>query len=131
MPESMTGQTAMNADRLLRGGKHPVLAVVAFVAAFMFAALPFVIATDNPLAVGPSVIACVSCSILFMRLLIGKLGIVNWLLLGVAGYLCIVAEREWYVVVLLTGGTVVSLFVIDRLIGTFVPLINVSEQRGV
>ena len=131
MSESTDNRTLKNTDRLLRGGKRPVLAIVSFLAAFLFAALPFAINSDRFLIVAPCVIACVSCSILFMRLLIGKLGIVNWLLLGVAGYLCIVAEREWHVVVLLTGGTVVSLFVIDRLIGTFVPLINVSEQRGV
>ena len=128
MPKSTTGQTPMNSGRLLRGGTHPILAVVAFVAAFMFAALPFAIDADNPLVVAPSVIACASCSILFMRLLIGKLGIVNWLLLGAAGYLCIVAGRDWYVVVLLTSGTVLCLFVIERLIGNFVPLINVSER---
>ena len=131
MPERTNGKTQTIADRLLLGGRHPVLAVVAFVAAFMFAALPFAIDTDNPLVVAPSVIACASCSILFMRLLIGALGIVNWLLLGTAGYLCIVAGREWYVVALIAGGTVLVLFVIDRLIGKFVPLINVSERRGV
>ena len=64
-----------------------------------------------------------------MRLLIGKLGIVNWFLLGAAGYLCIASGRDWYVVALLTGATVLCLFIVDRLMGHFVPLINVSKQQ--
>lgn len=128
MSESSDNRTLKNADRLLRGGKRPVLAIVSFLAAFLFAALPFAINSDRFLIVAPCVIACVSCSILFMRLLIGELGLVKWLLFGTAAYLAICVGSEWYVVALLTGGTASCSLFLDKLIGNFVPLIRASES---
>lgn len=128
MSESTDNRTLNNTDRLLRGGKRPALAVFSFVASFLFVALPFAINSDRFLIVAPSVIACVSCSILFIRLLIGELGLVKWLLFGTAVYLAICVGREWYVVALLTGGAVVCSLLLDKLIGNFVPLIRVSEN---
>lgn len=125
----ITTQAQRNVNQLFRGGSRPVLAVIAFFATFLFAALPFAFDTDNVLVVAPCIIASFSCAILFMRFLIGEPGMVKWILLAAAGYLCISAGREWYVVLLLTGGTICCSILFDRLIGKFVPLINVSEHR--
>ena len=128
MSGSIDNPTLSNTDRLLRGGKRPVPAIASFLAAFVFAALPFAINSDHFIIVAPCVIACVSCSILFIRLLIGELGLLKWLLFGTAVYLAICVGGEWYVVALLAGGTVVCSLFLDKLIGSFVPLIRVSRN---
>ena len=129
MAESSPDQIARNADRLLLGAKHPVFAIFAFMSAFVFAALPFLVNTENALIIVPCLIACASCSILFIQLLIGRLGHVKWLLLAIAGFLCVYAGGHWYLIVLLTGGTVLCCSVVDRLIGRFRPLIRVSDHE--
>jgi len=127
----ITAPEQRNADRLLHVGTRPVLAIVAFFATFLFAALPFALDSDSVLVVAPFIIASFSCSILFMRLLIGNLGVINWLFLGCAVWFGVSVGRQWYIVMLLTGGTVLCLFLIDRLIGNFVPLVDVSKHRRV
>lgn len=123
MPESTT-------DRLLLGRSHPVLAIIVFFAAFLFAALPFAFGTDDVLVVSVCVVACFSSVILFIRLLLGKLGALKYLLLiapAILGYTAYVAEREWHLVVIVTAGTIICSYVITRLIGDFRPLIHNVE----
>lgn len=123
MAELNTDRTQRNADRLLRGGSHPVLAIAAFFGAFLFAALPFVFDRTTCWLSPPGLMACFSCSILFMRLLIGELGLIKWILLGVAAYLGYIAAEQWYLIALLAGGTLVCSFLIARLVGDFVPVV--------
>jgi len=107
-----------------------VLTIVAFFAAFLFAALPFAIDADTSsvLVAAPCMIASFSCSILFMRLLIGDTRAVEWILLGTAAWLGVFVVQQWYIVAFLTGGVVLCLFLIDRLVGNFVPLIDVLKH---
>ena len=115
---------ARNGGQLLPDGKHPVVALIAFISAFLFAGFPFAVDPDSFLIVAFGVIGCFSVTILFIRLLIGELGRVKWILLGMAGYLCVIAGHQWYLIVLLTVGTVLCSFVISRLLGSFKPLVR-------
>lgn len=131
MPEFSIRPTIVYADRLERGGKHPVLAIVAFLGAFLFVAPAFVFDQDNFLIVAPCVIGSFSCSILFIRLVIGQLGRVTWSLVqaGIIGGLAV--GRQWYIVALLGAGVVLCSFIIDRLLGPIVPLVRVPDPRRV
>jgi hypothetical protein len=128
MPDCPSGRMDKNTDRLLLGDSHPVLAIVAFVATFLFAALPFLFDTDRVFIVVPCIIGCFSCCLLFLRLLVGaqELKHVKYICLGIAAYLFYLAGRQWYLIVLITGGTVLCSILIARLIGPFVP---VTHQR--
>jgi hypothetical protein len=101
-----------------------VLAIVAFFAAFLFAGLPFIFDTDNILVVAPCMIACFSCVILFLRLLVGDLGPMKYSFWIVTGQLCHVAGEEWYLVVFLAVGTLLCSYLIARLMGDFAPLVR-------
>ena len=130
----ITSRAQRNADRLSPGGKRPVLAIVAFFANFLFVALPFALYADTPIPIrvaAPCIIAALSCSILFMQLLIGDIRTVKWLLLGTAACLGVSVGPQWYLVAFFTGGTVLCLFLIDRLIGNFVPLVDISKCQRV
>ena len=127
-PDYTSGHIDRISDQHVRADSHPVLAIVVFVAAFVFAALPFLSDTDNFFIVAPCVIASLSCSILFMRLVMGDLGPVKWIMLATAGYACVSVGREWYIVVLLTTGTVLCSILIDRLVGDFVPLTRAQKH---
>ena len=118
------------AERLLPGKSHLVLAVVSFSVAFLFAALPWAFDTDHVVVVSVCAIACASSVILFIRLLVGKLGNLKYLLLLPPAILCFstyAAGQEWYLVVMITGGTIICSSLIARLVGHFSPLVcNVS-----
>jgi hypothetical protein len=121
------GQMERRVELLLFGKSHPVLASCFFFATFLFAALPFAIETDDVLIVSVCVIACFSSAILFIRLLLGKLGLVRYLLLIAPAILCYAAYaagKEWHLVVIITGGTIICSHLIARLIGDFRPLIR-------
>lgn len=127
MHDSMSARDERIAG-LRRDGSRPVLAGVSFLAAFLFVAVPFAIQDCSVVVAAPCIIACFSCSMLILRLLVGDLGVVKWLMLGMAVWLGVSVGPQWYVVALLTCGTVLCLFVIDRLIGEFVPLVDVSKH---
>ncbi len=128
MSESSDSRTFKNTERLLRGNTRPVIAFVSFLSAFLFAALPFAFNTDHILLVAPCVVVSFSCSILFIRLIVGELGLVKWILLGTAVYLAMHVGSEWYVVALLTLGTVVCSLFMDILLGDFVPISRMSKK---
>lgn len=127
MPDSPSGRMDKNADRFLRGRSHPVFMIVAFVSVFFFAGLPFLFDTDSWLLVVPCLIGCFSCFFLFIRLLVGlegELANLKFIFLIIAGYLCYRAGEQWYLIVLLTAGTLLCSFLIARLIGPSVPVIR-------
>lgn len=111
-------------DRLLRGDSHPVLAIASFFAAFLLAAIPFLIGTDQFFVVVACLIACFSSVILFLRLLVGNLGPIKFILLATAALLALYAGSQWYIPLTLAGGTVVCSYISGRLIGDFSPLIR-------
>ncbi len=127
MAKSSVSQMNKRGERLEVGKSHPVLASVSFLAAFMFAALPFVFNTDHVVIVSVCAIACSSAAILFLRLLIGKLGVLKYQFLMAAAILCIcayIAGQEWHLVLMITGGTISLSYFIARFIGDFTPLIH-------
>lgn len=131
MPEFSISPAVVCADRREGGGKHPVLAVVAFLGAFLFIAPAFIFDQDNFLIVAPCGIGSFSCSILFMRLLIGPLGRVKWSLVQAWIIAGLAVGRQWYIVALLGLGVVLCSFIIDRLLGPIVPLVRVPDKRRV
>jgi hypothetical protein len=106
------------------GAGRPVLAIVAFIGAFLFAALGSALDSENPLVVAPFVIVSLCCTILFMRLLIGEMRWAKWIWLGLGIPLCYAAGDEWYLVVLLMCGTHLGTLLIARLIGNFDPIVR-------
>lgn len=128
MPESTAGLTGENADRRLRGGSHPMLALIAFVATFLLTALGCAVDGDNWLVVAPFIIGALCCAILFVRLLIGEQSSTRWTSYGIVAHLCYVADEEWYKIAFLVGGTLVCSFFIARLIGEFVPIVPVARS---
>ena len=112
------------AERPAGRGPHPGLAIVAFFAAFLFAALPFGFDSDDFFVVAPCLIACFSSSILFIRVMVGDLRRFTYIFLAAAGHLCYAAGEQWYVVVLLALGTLLCSFLMARLIGDFAPVIR-------
>jgi hypothetical protein len=124
MSEPLASRIDPSAARDTPGNSHPVAAVFVFFASFLFAALPFVFDTDNLLVVAPCLIACFSCSILFLRLLVGDLGPLKYTFFIIAGHLGYVAGEQWYVVAILVGGTLLCSFLINRLLGEFAPVIR-------
>ena len=111
-------------DRLFHGPKRPILAVIAFCGCIACAAFPFVLDSDNSIVVTACFAACFCFSLLFVRLLIGRIKIPSAFLLGFLGILAIVAGQDWYVVVLLVLTTFVSDLVVQRFVGKFAPLLD-------
>ena len=90
-----------NCDRLLRGGKRPWLALLAFVAAFLFAAIPSFAGTDHWTLVAICVVACFCSVLLVSRLVAGALPIpASYVFIGVLIF-AISVGQQWYVVALL------------------------------
>jgi len=114
----------------LTGPRRPKLAVAAFVAVFVSTALACTLDSDNPLVVAPFFIAALCCTILFVRLLIGGMKWAKWIWIGLGLPLCLAAGDEWYLVVLLMGGTHLGTLLIDRLIGDFEPLIRKTNPSS-
>ena len=103
--------------------RRPVLAIVAFIGTFLFAALGVALDSENPLVVAPFIIASLCCTILFLRLLIGEVRWVKWIWLSLGVPLCLAARDEWYLIVLLIGGTHLGTLLIARLTGGFAPIV--------
>lgn len=108
----------------LVGAKRPVLAVVAFTGAFSFTALGLALDSENPLVSAPFVIATLCCTILFLRLLLGEMLWAKWIWLSLGVPLCYAAGDEWYLIVLLMGGTHLGTLLIAWLIGDFDPVLR-------
>lgn len=114
-------------DQLLNDRARPRLAAGVFLAAFLFAGIPFALNSDHILVVTPCAIACFTCVILFLRLLIGELGIIKWILLGLGAFLCVLGGREWYLGALLTVGTILCSILADRAMQPYAPLVRVPR----
>ena len=111
-------------DRLFHDPKRPILAAIAFFGCIACAAFPFVLDTDNSIVVTACFAACFCCSLLFVRLLIGRIEISPAYLLGFIGILALVAGQDWYVVVLLALTTFASDLIVQRIVGKFAPLLD-------
>lgn len=112
---------------LREGHTRPRLAAMIFFAAFLFAGIPVAVNSDHVLVVAPCAIACFTCTILFIRLLIGELGMIKWILLGMGAFLCVLGGREWYLGVLLTAGTILCTVLADRAMQPYSPLVRVPR----
>ena len=124
MTGNNTDRVAKNAERMLTGGPRPVIAAIAFVLPFFFAAVPYLAGTDSALVVIPCVIGALSSTLLCLRLLIGDLGFVIRVLLIVGVCLCIFAGQEWSLVALIMMGTILCCYGLNRLVGRFRPLVH-------
>lgn len=123
----MSGRTDNRAERLLPGDSHPVFAAVAFAAVILFAAVPFLVDTDEPSFVIPSLIGCFTSFFVFLHLLVGLTGSFssvkrNSLLIVIS--LGIAAGGQWYLMALIAGGTLLCTLFLIRLIGPHVPVIR-------
>lgn len=107
-----------------------MLAIAAFVAVFFITAVACALDSENPLVVAPFFIAALCCTILFVRLLIGEMPWAKWIWLSLGIPLLYAAGDEWYLIVLLIGGTHLGTLLIDRLIGDVEPLIRKANPSG-
>jgi hypothetical protein len=131
MTESHIVPANTNIERMLPGTPRPYVAMAAFGAVFFFAGFPFLFDTDNLLIAVPCIIACLSAFVLFLHLLVGLNGDtrqIKYMLLGIAAYLAVLAGRQWYLIALITCGTVVTSFLIARLLGPTIPVIRPRGQ---
>lgn len=126
IPAPPVTMQAMNEEQT--GPRHPVLAIAAFVGVFALTGLACVLDSENPLVVAPFFMAALCCAILFLRLLLGEMRWARWIWLGLGLPLCLAAGDEWYLVVLLMGGTYLGTLLVARLIGNFEPLVVVAPS---
>ena len=113
-----------NPDRLTRVGKRPWLTLLAFVAAFLFAATPFFTGIDHWTLVTPCVVACFCSVLLFIRLLVGTLSIPSlYIFIGVLIF-AISVGQQWYVVALLALAVWGFDSIVQRIVGRFIPMID-------
>jgi cell division protein FtsW (lipid II flippase) len=117
-------------------GKAPATALISFVLAFLIvAAALFFDRTDYDwrfdfFVAAPCIVGCLSCSLIFMRLLLGTFDpAMNWSLMAAAAFACYGAGEKCHVVVLLTAMAYVSmLLTVHFVIGISAPIVRVTRQ---
>lgn len=130
------GREIVRVEYNLRGTARPLIALTAFVASFGFALIAYLFDSGESswrfdwFVATPCMVGGLSCSLLFLRLLLGKFDpVMQWALIFAVFVAGRAAGSDWYLVVLLAGVAYLGMFLmIHFLVGDFTPVVRVTKR---
>ena len=119
-------------------GKAPIVAVVSLLLSFLIGAVALFFAdteygwTFDFFVLGPLTICGLSCSLVFLRVLLGAFDtVMNWSLIVAVAIGCYGVADEWYVVVLISAmAYAIMLIAVHSLVGSSAQIVRVIRQKS-
>jgi hypothetical protein len=119
-------------------GRAPFVAVASLVLALLVGAVGLFSGETNYgwqfdyFVAGPMIVGGLTCTLLFLRLLLGKFdAAMNWSLLIASAIRCFGAGDKWYVVVLVAAMAYASmLLAVDFLVGNSAPIVLATRRQS-